>query len=61
MPVVEFRVTDEEGAYLCMAWALIFEGSILPYNPARDEVEWVPTHDVANALAGQRRGQWSHW
>ena len=36
MPVMKFRVTDEEGAYLCAAWALIFEGSILVYNPTRD-------------------------
>ena len=51
MLVVEFRVTDEEGAYLCVAQALIFEGSILAYNPARDEVEWVPTRGVANDLS----------
>ena len=43
MPVTQFRVTDEEGTYLCVAWALVFEGSILAYNPARDEAEWVPT------------------
>ena len=51
MPVMEFRVTDKEGAYLCMAWALIFEGSILAYNPTRDEVEWVPAHGVTNNLS----------
>ena len=51
MPVMEFRVTDEERAYLCTVWALIFEGSVLVYNPTRDEVEWVPTHRVANDLS----------
>ena len=51
MPVMEFRVTDEEGTYLCAARALIFEGSILAYNPARDEVEWVPAHGVTNDLS----------
>ena len=51
MPAMEFRVTDEEGTYLCMARALIFEGSILVYDPARDEVEWVPTHGVTNDLS----------
>ena len=51
MPVMEFRVTDEEGAYLCVAQALIFEGSVLVNNPTRDEVEWVPTHGVANDLS----------
>ena len=36
MLVMKFRVTDEEGTYLCVAWALVFEGSILAYNPTRD-------------------------
>ena len=30
---------------------LVFEGSILAYNPARDEVEWVPTSGIANDLS----------
>ena len=51
MPAMEFRVTDEEGAYLCVAWGLIFEGSILVYNAARDKAEWVPAHGVANDLS----------
>ena len=51
MPVMEFRVTDKEGAYLCMARALIYEGSILAYNPARDEAEWVPTRRVTKDLS----------
>ena len=42
---------DEQGQiYLCVAWALVFEGSVLAYNPARDEVEWVPVHSLANDL-----------
>ena len=61
MPVMEFRVMDEEGMYLCVAWALIFEGSVLAYNPARDEVEWVPACGVAMTSVGWRRGQPSHW
>ena len=51
MPVMEFRVTDEEGTHLCMAGTLIFKGSVLAYNPTRDEVEWVPTHSVTNSLS----------
>ena len=50
-PVMQFRVTDEEGTYLCAARALVFEGSILAYNPTRDEAEWVPTHGVTNNLS----------
>ena len=51
MPATEFRVTDEEETYLCAVSGLIFEGSILVYDPTRDEVEWVPTHRVANDLS----------
>ena len=51
MPATKFRVTDEEGAYLCKARALIFEGSILAYNPTRDEVEWIPACGVTNDLS----------
>ena len=39
------------GAYLCAARALVFEGSVLAYNPARDEVEWVLAHGVTNGLS----------
>ena len=51
MLVTQFRVTDEEGTYLCVAWALVFEGSVLVYNSTRDEVEWVPAHIIANDLS----------
>ena len=55
MPVTEFRVTDEVGSYLYTACTLIFEGSILAYDPTRDEVEWVPARGVANDLSRSRR------
>ena len=51
MPVMQFRVTNEEATYLCAAWVRVFEGSVLAYNPARDEVEWVPAHSVTNDLS----------
>ena len=50
MSVVQLRVTDEVGTYLCVARALVFKGSILAHNPARDEVEWVPARGLANDL-----------
>ena len=51
MLVTQFRVTDEAGTYLCVAQALVFKGSVLAYNPARDEVEWVLTHGITNDLS----------
>ena len=50
MLVAQLRVTDEAGTYLCAARALVFEGSILAYNPDRDEVEWVHVCGLANDL-----------
>ena len=56
MPAMEFRVTDEKGTYLCTARGLIFKGSILVYNPTRDEVEWVPACGVAKDLSWAEEG-----
>ena len=50
MLVAQFRVTDEVGTYLCIARALVFEGSVLAYNPAKNEAEWVPAHGLTNDL-----------
>ena len=51
MPAAQFWVMEEGGAYLCTARALVFEGSILVYNPAMNEAEWVPVHSLANDLS----------
>ena len=50
MLAAQFRVTDEAGTYLCIARALAFEGSILAYNPTKNEVEWVPAQGLTNNL-----------
>ena len=50
MLVAQFWVTDEGGAYLCIARALVFEGSVLAYNPAKNEAEWVPVCGLTNDL-----------
>ena len=50
MPAAQFRVTDEAGAYLCIVRALVFEGSVLAYNPAKNKAEWVPAHGLTNDL-----------
>ena len=50
MLAAQFRVTDEVGAYLCIVRALVFEGSILAYNPAKNKAEWVPACGLTNNL-----------
>ena len=51
MPAVQFWVMEEGGTYLCTMRALVFEGSILVYNPTLNEAEWVPAHSLANDLS----------
>ena len=51
MPVAQFWVIEEGGAYLCTLRALVFEGSILAYNPTMNEAEWVPVCGLANDLS----------
>ena len=51
MLAAQFQVMEEGGAYLCTVRALVFEGSILAYNPALNEAEWVPVHGLANDLS----------
>ena len=50
MLAAQFRVMDEGGGYLCIVRALVFEGSILAYNPAKNEAEWVPACGLTNDL-----------
>ena len=53
-PMAQFHVTEEGGAYLCIARALVFEGSVLAYNPAMNKTEWVPVRGLANDLTWAR-------
>ena len=50
MPAAQFWVMDEGGAYLCIVRALVFEGSVLAYNPAKNKAEWVPVCGLTNDL-----------
>ena len=51
MPAVQFQVMEEGGTYLCTVRALVFEGSILMYNPTLNEAEWVPVCGLASDLS----------
>ena len=50
MLVAQFQVTVEGGAYLCIARALVFKRSVLAYNPAMNEAEWIPVCNLNNDL-----------
>ena len=49
IPAAQFCVTEE--TYLCPMRALVFEGSILRYNPTLNEVEWISACRLANDLS----------
>ena len=51
MPAAQFLVTEEGGAYLYTVRALVFEGSVLAYNPTMNEAECVPVCGLANYLS----------
>ena len=53
MPATQLRVTDEVGTYLCVARALVFEGSILAYNPTRD-TKWSGSPHAASLMTSLR-------
>ena len=55
MLAAQFRVTDEVGTYLCVARALVFEGSILACNLAKNEAEWVPVCGLTNDLTWAKK------
>ena len=50
IPVTQYWVTEEGGAYLCVARGLVFKGSVLAYNPTINEVEWIPVCGLTNDL-----------
>ena len=56
MLVAQFWVMDEEGAYLCIARVLVFEGSVLAYNQAKNEAGWFQHVASPMILHGPRRG-----
>ena len=55
LPAAQFWITNEAGNYLCVARAIAFEGSILAYNPACNEPEWVLARGLANLTPGRER------
>ena len=50
MLAAQFQVMEEGGAYLCIVRALVFEGSVLMYNPTMNKAEWVPVCGLTNDL-----------
>ena len=50
MPGLRLMLQDDKGEYPNMGHALIFEGSMLVYNPQRDIAQWVPIQGTSATL-----------
>ena len=50
MLVTQFWVAEEGVAYLCVARGLVFQGSVLAYNPTMNKAEWIPVRGLTNDL-----------
>ena len=61
MPAVQFYVTEERVTYLCTVRALVFEGSILMYNPTLMKPNGNLHAVLLTMCPGLRRGQRWPW
>ena len=50
MPGFKIMLQDDKGEYPYSGRALIFEGSMLVYNPQQDIVQWVPVRGMSGTL-----------
>ena len=50
MPPLSFHINSEVGKFLGFAWGLLFEGTILTYNPTIKNAEWIPMHSSVSDL-----------
>ena len=50
MPGFKLMLQDDKGEYPYSGHALIFEGSMLVYDPQRDIVQWVPVRGTSSTL-----------
>ena len=50
LPSLFFHISKPDGEFICMAWGLKFEGSILAYDPTTNRAEWIPVWGSAGDL-----------
>ena len=50
MPPMQFHASHPSGAFICFTRGLVFEGSVLTYDPTTNQAEWVPMRGMAADL-----------
>ena len=51
MPPMQFRISHPSRAFICFARGLVFEGSVLAYDPTTNQAEWIPVRVMAPDLS----------
>ena len=51
LPSTWFCISQPNGDFVCVARGLFFEGNILTYDPASNEMEWIPMQGTAEDLS----------
>ena len=51
LPSMWFCIIQPDRPFVCIAWGLLFEGSMLVYDPASNEAEWIPVWGTASNLS----------
>ena len=64
MPPTRFHISSPMGEFICFAWGLIYEGTILAYDPITNGVEWISVWGTAQDLLRVQETSaltsWSH-
>ena len=55
MPPSWFLVSYPSGEFICFTRGLIFEGSVLTYDPSTNGVDWIPMCSTTSNLLQQER------
>ena len=50
LPSLHFHISKQDGEFVCMARGLLFEGSVLAYDPTTKGTEWIPMWGSASDL-----------
>ena len=50
LPPLWFCISGPNGEFICIAWGLLFKGSMLTYDPATNEAKWVPMQGTTSDL-----------
>ena len=51
LPPLRFCISSLKGEFICIAWNLLFKGSMLAYDPTTNRAKWVPMWGTVSDLS----------